>query len=543
MIKTLRIGCFAPAFGFSILCTGAVAQTPEVQDRPMTLYFLIDASGSMAQSMQDAELTVAKLMKGFSNTNPNTLVSRTYFSANTQSDRSACNKDIAISAAVPIPDSKPEARQFSNDSSPIGAALQSAINEAKNGPAKIYLVSDGEATESCGADACDVAVAMLPRSGVDVEFIGINPSPMASDRMGCIAAAQSRSADRGEQSSRNESVDTSTPISLSAQKECPNASPLERRWWLFSFGLIAAAACLLGFFHLRKSIALENTTRRIHSLDQSIRRGGAEAQQAIGKLRMELEKNGILLETTPNGDDENKVRKRLKRLGILIVWIIGLSAILSPLLLLTFGDPSGIVAGARRSVAQCYAWTVLDSQFSGAFAILFIAAIFFLGSQMQRHQVASQSKDIAAKEAKLAEDAQASRALNDAYEEYLLARNSLESLELVGFPADVEEDDMRIVSESAKFLAAGTKLDKSAGEALLSAETKRLKSLLSKSLRFMSNKVANFSPFVSALNPQTVDDVVRQYWDALVVAVRSGTALTQSQATRDLASALKSRNS
>lgn len=158
---------------------------PKVPEK--VTYLLIDASGSMRN--MKAEETVSQVLK---ENDPSAWISRTYFRA---PNRDACQKPVEIAEPVPREKSVAESHEFhTDDFTPLGDALKAAIVHAVKGgvSADIYLISDQEQTPGCGVDVCAVAAALLPMEDIVVHARPvIGAGAVASDRLGCIAAAQS----------------------------------------------------------------------------------------------------------------------------------------------------------------------------------------------------------------------------------------------------------------------------------------------------------------------------------------------------------------
>lgn len=240
----------------------------------VTTYFLIDASGSMRNKLGVAESEVKKKLDGIVAVNPQVPVSRTYFGGG---NGGTCGSRISIGAKVAAADSKPQQPAPENDSSQIGAALEAAILNAENNPADIYIITDGDQTSSCGIDICIAAETYLPRPGVNVQFVPIDPKPSDQDRLGCIAGAQLEK--------KNSLASPSKRTQELEEREWWNdKNVLPKSFWILSLLSFLASALLLGF-HFGKAA---------HEHEQKIQKYDASANSSDVKYSKRLLWLGLL---------------------------------------------------------------------------------------------------------------------------------------------------------------------------------------------------------------------------------------------------------
>jgi hypothetical protein len=164
--------CFVALF----VAQSAIAQQDQGEPPTKAIYFLIDASDSMNGIQDRADALVESKLKSYIAGAPQRLF-YSYFQG--------CRKAVEISE----PNSKPP-RPDAIGGTPLGAALATAIEHAGAGPADIFIVTDGNQTDSCGPDICSVARDMLPKPSIHVEPITIRSSPASRDRIACIEGAQ-----------------------------------------------------------------------------------------------------------------------------------------------------------------------------------------------------------------------------------------------------------------------------------------------------------------------------------------------------------------
>lgn len=381
-------------------------------------YVLIDASGSMAD--EDAEGEVAKIEKEILLRDPDSLISRTYFRA---SNREACWAPVEIADAVPATESRPTGQSFFADFTPLGEALRSAILHAGSGPADILLVTDEEETPACGIDICTVANSLLPRDGITVRVVPVRgASAGAHDRLGCIEGAQGKIAPPIQPAPLESSTDeehggaipsTSAPVAW-LDPITGGIQFIENWLWLIGFGCVAYAAYLFGSKHISDAIAVEGQTAEVKSLQFRIEQGDDPAK---GELDSLIKTNAQDKKFNPSEKEERRVSTSIRWWGCVGIAILFLIAVLPDFA--PFGGFSW--AEVKRS-----AWGILNSEFSTAFAVMWIAVIFFAASQAQRHQEALRNYRIATREAQKIAEAKRTELHRQIYSDYLRAREVAE---------------------------------------------------------------------------------------------------------------------
>ncbi len=314
-------------------------------------YFLIDASGSMAE--RDPEATVSSLLDRIIEDNPTAPVSRTYFRA---ANGAACWEPIEIGPVEPAIQSEAISISYEDDYTPTGEALKAAILHAhqRGGHADIIIVSDEEPTPGCGIDICAVAQAYLPLENINIVSLQVDPLSLArQDRMGCVDAAQSRSL----LSSRDLVEDLRTEVI--APKTAPTAwqaaSP-QARWYWFVI-LISATAGFVCF-----SLRYGERTSQYHSEIARIQRSRRSEND---------DSNGVTREEVVGFFEPEENTPYLK-----VAWkcCLGIAGLLS--FVLAF-----LPIGTYLASAQGAAWFVLSSGFASAFAILATTPALFAAGQ------------------------------------------------------------------------------------------------------------------------------------------------------------------
>lgn len=401
---------------------------PTAQSAAPATYFLIDASGSMAKL--NAENEVSKILDPIREANKDALVSRTYFRA---ANEQACHAPVVISE--PHAGESPAERQtYRDDFTPTGEALKAAILHAVRGgkPANIYLVSDEDPTLGCGVDVCTVASALLPTSGITVQSVPVfGTSSIAHDRLGCIQAAQR--ATHG----------ASAAVDGKADERGTGAtrSTFFEKWtWLLLFGIVALSALSIGFTELKRSISLSEKIDNAKSLRSRIEKKDEKAKDELTELR-KSEPDLLRAELAESDGDGAKGvghqiatgwRKVRKWFAASIfapkfwyIWFGGVG-----LLLLSMGSQDFSLPNYRLGVAQASAWTVLDTNFATAFAVTWIALIFFWGTQYKGRKEAEHKLLLATDEAKHSQRIEEAENLARASRNYSSALDDINNLEL-----------------------------------------------------------------------------------------------------------------
>jgi len=424
--------------------------TPAAAAQERTTYFLIDASGSMDGKIDAAEEKVSRLIDRVMQTNEQALVSRTYFRARTRQD---CWNQVRISDPVPAFQSVRETRTFSNDFTPLGAALEAAIIEAGDNPADIYLVTDEDQTASCGIDICAVAAAYLPKANINVLSIPVGSRPADRDRLGCVEGVQGKAGivhslpvavgESGGGTTTRERRATEQPWVFVED----TVRFIEYWLWFIGFASIAWWGVKFGYRHLGVAVRTESETRDIQVLRDKMVSGDDTAAPALLKLIKTHDEN--------IKSDNEKALKRPVRQWFSLHWAmcLGLVALVPLAVLPDVAELEYWSYGEAKKAA----WRVLNSDFATAFAAAWIAVGFFAGSQLQRETEAKRRYTLAATDAEEVRNAREAADYSYAAGELANARNAIGSL---AFDSDApRSDDLEDASsygrvvDAAKILA------------------------------------------------------------------------------------------
>jgi hypothetical protein len=489
---------------------------------PATTYFLIDASGSMED--KDAEFKVQQLLKPISAADPEALVSRTYFRSKT---RETCGA-VEIEDPVPAKDSQALTIKYENDFTPLGEALKSAILRAVSTgePANIYLISDVAQTPGCGVDICDVASALLPVEGINVVSWPVETADkQGRDRLGCIEVAQGRALLK------------STPPTV---YETPPTTLFETWAWFVAFAMIAASAGACGLIDSRKAVVLANNIRTARFV-----RDGVLANNENSKADL------VKLQNKRKEESERKKNSWLNPWWPFARWVFHWK-----FMLLNFGLALlafivlGHDFGFRADQAQRAAWHVLNTEFATAFAVLWLATIFFMMSQSQRRREAEQDYLILIDEAgriQAAAEAGQRQALWNAYEFESTQLNDLkfEEPSQVGFleeeagrskDFDLSKERFGSIVSSAKDMALGEPLIPTSDLEELRAKITVLKAARRFKSTGMWSKRLNFGDFVqNLLNLSLIRNDTKK-WEAVVLAYENAEPAEIQNALSELSS-------
>lgn len=428
LLAITSLDCHAQSPTTGTNSTGAEAELQVDPSLPAT-YFIIDASGSMKS--KDAEAEVTRILTPIQETTPTAPVSRTYFRAATwESCRAVIDIAEPVAAARSV---VPTVREFQADFTPLGEALRAAILEAveRGKPANIYLVSDKEQTAGCGVDICTVASALLPVKGIEVHALAAKGTDLAaSDRLGCIDAAQGRPR----------VASTEPPL---ADDGATAISWLERWAWLIAFALIACSAAAYGLYDANKSVDLANETQEARTLREGVRAGDQEA------ITLFDERNGKLNKAIEDRRKSWANNWWWRTLGRWIChpkfWSFWLGIVL--LIAIAFGTDGETFLGIRIGEAQRAAWEVLNTEFATAFAVLWLATVFFMTSQSQRKREAARNLSIVMEEAERVQEAVDAEDRQRAFSKYEPELQAVESLRYprpqlhIGSDGDVSQED------------------------------------------------------------------------------------------------------
>lgn len=177
-----------------VLTAGADAQFDSADTETITpeeVYFVIDASGSMASKLDLAEQNIQREVDALQTASPDILVSRTYFGG---SNGGVCGTDVKIQPVLTFRESE-STNLSAEGSTQLGTALDAVLREVGSKASKVYLVTDASQTDGCGVDVCEVAKKLLPQSNVELKVIPIRPDPEDIDSLGCLQGYQQMSTD------------------------------------------------------------------------------------------------------------------------------------------------------------------------------------------------------------------------------------------------------------------------------------------------------------------------------------------------------------
>lgn len=494
-------------------------------------YFLIDASGSMntRATADQAEQEVSKILEPLKASNPNALVSRTYFRA---ANRDLCSVPVSIATPVPALVSN---REFitsgNNDYTPLGMALESAINIVAGRPADIVLISDGIQTSDCGPDICDVARRLLPVPGIRVSALQISNDGNAGSRLACVTEAEAQTREAAIASNN-------VPTTLDENKHPGTLSSHSyelgfwikaffRAWfWLFAVLAIAAAALAFGWRQSHAARILEENTKRVRSYQDLARSGDKEAEEKMQLLIDTIEKPKMKGGSFSKGQRIRETRARVLKLLSYLVGVLGVVMLVGLAML-----PPKIFGLSLKGTKQS-AWDVFDSDFATAFAVLIIAIIFYAGTQLQRRQEARHNFAIVSEEAirsAAREQDESRRASFEAYEK------QFDKFAALRFPISaptkfVPESDPELASyiedatliiERAKGWALRHKLERNSLPSELDKETRRIEELNRKVHPFWWSNATSFMTLIDELIKDESISTNIEIWRAVSATIQA----------------------
>lgn len=526
--------CFITSLALMVsIAASAQSQVPSsIGAEHRVTYFLIDASGSMraGDNADEAEREVQKILGPLIAANPEAPVSRTYFRAQ---NRDLCSHPIAISDSVPASQSKSGfPASGNNDYTPLGTALESAIKRAGEGPASIFIVSDGVQSPDCGIDLCQVAETFLWADGPDitVKVVPIGAEAKAGPMFSCIEKAASRSrASWGvseEQGAEVESVDAISDMPPSRTVWYWTKAFVRAWYWLIGVGLVAIAALAFGWRQSHAARILEEQTKQVRSYQDQIRSGDQDAEQKMQRLISAVERRNIAAEDSSTLQRHRHARARAWKYGSYILGGLGVFMLLGLAML-----PSNL-HGLSLEGTKYAAWKVFDSDFATAFAVLLTAIVFYAGAQLQRRQEARHNFGIVSEEATRAatrERDDAHRASHAAYEKQC---NKFASLKFpIAHASEINKDgeavvekwlaDAQFIVDRAKALALGERLEPSEPQAALEKETKRIEELLRKVRPFWWADTVSFIALVQELIASKIIVEDAEDWRAASAIIQS----------------------
>lgn len=495
------------------LLPGARAQERVSLDTPNRVtYFLIDASGSMAEELEgsvptisvgeQAEAEVSNIKARIAVGNPDALVSRTYFRAE---NRDLCHHPVRIAPPTPIVSNVLQKRSYGNDFTPLGSVLKAAVKAIGDQPADIYLITDGMQTSDCGPDICEIASQILPIPNVNVTPIVIGAPEGELGLLSCIDTAESRQTqavylDANENKQLENSVERE-----STWVDHPWVQSVfqffEHWWWLIGIVFLACSAIGIGRRESARAQLFEDGIEDAKSLQKLIRENDGEAPSELRLLVARVKSRALDWQGTKHPTkfreiDAAKVEAvRIDRLySGTEWWRVPLSypiGSLGGLVLACLAFLPDEVFGVRLENAKDVAWGVLDSDFATAFAVTWIAIVFFAGTQHQRRREATHQFNLATREAERIAEIELSEAVRLALVKYQQAVLKAESIvkDVVDYAdkaggeqlSNQLHDDAILVANRLRDIVIGVKLNSLDKLEQISHATQRLSGLVDSS--------------------------------------------------------------
>ena len=178
--------------------TSSPTPTPEVGTSNLYVEYIIDASGSMTETLADGsvKLAVAKdlLKEHIAAFKPETNIGlRAYGHRVPYHQEAESCQDIELVAAPKAGQLETIAKWLSNfqafGMTPLASSLQQAVSDLVFDPARInsvVVLSDG--IETCGGDPCRLVESLRARGiNFTVHVIGLNVDGQARDQLSCVA--------------------------------------------------------------------------------------------------------------------------------------------------------------------------------------------------------------------------------------------------------------------------------------------------------------------------------------------------------------------
>lgn len=516
-------------------------------------YFLIDASGSMQKRAGALSAALDAKRKEIANQARGPIETR--FGGE---NGGVCGTPVVIGTT--------ETGKFRDDRTQLGAALESALQDAGDSPADIFIFTDEEQTPGCGPDICTVAERYLPKPGIFVQSIPIEANPVDHNRLSCIRAAQQVRAQASPFFSLTINVDHYEPQTVGANAagehliDWDQASPFERWHWLLVCLLFTWAAFSVGSFFGRRAHLFEAKTEHIN---KKLR---IAASQKLDGSTTENELAGLSAsDLEPPNEDKSSAKEWRATEWVWSSWVSGVVA-LTLLLLLLAWETSWTLwnLGEYFHNARALGWSVISSSFSN-FALIIAAPVFFAGAQHWRFTQAKRTFALVTNSATTAErDRQARRLakkLDNLHAQSLRMRQSIldtkfaspvvESLwsssRLLAFgrprraaTLDTSAEDFELISAKARELAVGEELPREGlTEAVADREIKRL-SKFAPSIGETLFKIAKISTFLSHLVEQDSRPKTHaNEWEDLANQTANGTATEIKASMKKLASLLR----
>lgn len=542
----------------TLMLPGSVAQQPsEEAELGAITYFLIDASGSMKQRGKDAEVEISKRIDELVRSNPNASVSRTYFKAE---NRDVCWSRIIISEPTLASESHREILQYGDDYTPLGQALESAILQAGDRPADIFIVSDEIQTPNCGVDICEVARQYLPHEGITVRSISIAPDAVEHERLKCIELAQTTPKEApsevtgGDGESESDEVIATGKFSQGLRWFLRNSEVFIEKWfWLLGVIFVAGSASSIGFRESSRSRIYEDRTEQARSYQKQIGGGdtkaGDDLKQLIAladaeKSRDDTKGQGV---SKVNGGTVARKKKGAFRTFLSLIPKYPIGFIGFGMLALLALLPKELF-GFSIADTKDAAWAVFDSDFATAFAVTWIAIIFFAGTQHQRRREAEHNFGIVTREAERTEELEKSEVQKNTFTDYMFGRTAIRDLRFDELRTAAQRindedsalaiiEDVEIVTRTARDAALGRELKISDDLVEIGLESTRMNQLVRKPA--FGWGTLDFSTFVGRLIEANAISKHQDEWKDLCSALGVGSSALINERVRKLATRIK----
>ncbi|HCJ16941.1 MAG TPA: hypothetical protein DHV57_05915 [Hyphomonas sp.] len=544
-----------------------VMAAEEGPDSEVLTYFLIDASGSMAEELPGSAPTISKgaraenlitaLIAERSESSSHGLFSKTYFRAK---NRDLCWHPVRISTPITREELDTSPRRYENDFTPLGAALESAILNAGDRPADIFLISDGIQTPDCGPDICEVARKHLPVSGIDVIPVIVSEAEAGPNPLACIDEAEDRPVTVKVQATGDKGSEEETNTSwMNSRIVRKTFVFFEKWWWLIGLISLGWSAIGIGRRESERAQILEDGSERARSYQKLIRENDSQALNDLNTMVVEVKKSLLKMGPTRSkkinqpaeADNEKAIKDmplgsldrgfRIRR--VLTDYPLGVFGAITITWIALLPNEIGHVGLEGTKSA---AWDALNSQFATAFAVTWIAIIFFASNQNHRRREALHKFQILTDEAKRVEAIEKREARAAAFKKYDRQLNDLRNLdftELDDILASI--DDPAISAEVSKNadLVKRTSLAAAAGKEL--GETNETSELMSASNRLASLIQSSrwsrldYPTFISRLrNTHSLTDNLTE-WENLEKALKYNNSETKVVRINELAETIR----